>query len=79
MWLISHDFPELFKLYQSWCAAPAAATSVERLWSNATFLDDRLRARMDPDFLALRLFIMKNRPLVSVLLAMFPGEQVTSV
>lgn len=67
-WFKSHsEFRHIFKLYRKWCATPAAATSVERLWSQATFLDDRLRARMSPDLLATRLFIQKNHRVVALL------------
>lgn len=62
-----HEFRHIFKLYCKWCATPAAATSVERLWSQATFLDDRLRSRMSPDFLSVRLFLQKNERVLATL------------
>lgn len=56
-----------FTLFKKWCCVHASATSVERLWSRATYLDDRLRARMSPDLLADRLFLQKNQPVKELL------------
>jgi len=68
VWFRTHSsFSHVYQLFREWCGAPAAATSVERLWSQATFLDDRLRARMDPDLLSARLFVQKNRQPCSLL------------
>ena len=52
--------PNVFKLYRQWCCSPGAATSVERLWSNATRIDDRLRCRIQPEMMTSLLFFKKN-------------------
>lgn len=58
--VINPKFPRIFKLYRKWCCSPGASTSVERLWSSASHLDGRLRARLSPELIGERLFIKKN-------------------
>jgi len=66
-WFQSHHLHLMVRLFCQWCCTPASAASVERLWSSATFLDDRLRARMSPDLIASRLFIQKNSRMLAQL------------
>ena len=61
-WRANSDrFPLVYDAYREWCCSPGAATSVERLWSKATRIDDRLRCRLSPDMMEALLFMMKNQ------------------
>ena len=52
-------YPNMFSLYRKWCSVPGSSTSVERLWSIATRVDNRLRSRLAPETMISLLFFIK--------------------
>lgn len=63
-WFRDHPFFDVFRqLYLNYAFIHATSADVERLWSTASFINDRRRCRTSPDTLRRSLFIHKNYPI----------------
>ena len=60
----NHNFPTIMLLYRRYCCTPGAATSIERVWSEAGHLKTKRRNRLGGDVINERLQYKKNKGVI---------------